>query len=206
MQGKAPLWLPCLLMILAAVSCAPATQIEKSWRDPGVSIQDGSYGKVLVIGLMKDETSRRIVEDQLVARLRGKGVASYNYSSDDDFKENNIEALNQKLVRDGFDGAIVMRLVDVDKKNSYVPGTTSFQPYYYRFGPYLYRAWSSYSTPGYYTQDKIYYVETNIYSIEKNKLIWSGITSTLNPSRTDKMFNDIDDVISAQMRKEGFLR
>lgn len=195
-----------LLIFPALISCGPTTKIDKSWRDPAVSVNDSSYHKVLVVGLMKDETTRRIVEDQLVARLKGKGVASYSASSNDDFKENNIEALSEKLKQNGFDGAIVMRLVDVDKKTNYVPGTTSFQPYYYRFGPYLYRAWSSYSTPGYYTQDKIYYVETNVYSFRRNKLIWSGITSTVNPDRTDKMFNEIDDVVSAQMRQEGFLR
>lgn len=196
-----------LLLIPAAIfSCAPSTRIEKSWRDPNTSIVAGSWNKVLVVGLLKDETTRRVVEDQLTARFKGKGVPSYTYFTDKEVTEAKSSGFKDKLVTDGFDGAVVMRLINVDKETNYVPGTSAFPSYYGGFGPYYYNSWNSFYSPGYYTTDKIYNVETNVYSFKQDKLIWTGITSTTNPGKTDKMFNEIADVVATKMRSEGFLK
>ena len=103
-----------LLLIPAAIfSCAPSTRIEKSWRDPNTSIVAGSWNKVLVVGLLKDETTRRVVEDQLVARFKGKGVPSYTYFTDKEVTEAKSSGFKDKLVTDGFDGAVIQAgLVD----------------------------------------------------------------------------------------------
>jgi hypothetical protein len=195
-----------VVVVLAALSiaCGPSTKIEKSWRDPNTTITPGSWSKVLVVALLKDETTRRLVEDQLVQRLHGKGVPSYNYYVEKDLDEVKANGFKDNLVKDGFDGAVVMRLMDVEKETHYVPG--NYPPYYGRFGRYYYYSWNSFYNPGFYTTDKIYSVETNVYSFRQDKLIWSGITKTTNPSKTDKMFNEIADVIAAKMRKEGFLQ
>lgn len=199
------LFLP-LLVIATAVACGPSTKIEKSWRDPETTITAGSWNKVLIVGLLKDETTRRVVEDQLAKRFNGKGVVSYNYFTDKELTEAKADGFSDKLVTDGFDGAIVMRLINVDKETNYVPGTSTFPPYYGGFNRYYYNSWNSFYSPGYYTTDKVYNVETNVYSFKQNKLVWSGVTSTTNPSKTDKMFNEIADVVGNKMRSEGFLK
>lgn len=147
-----------------------------------------------------------MVEDQLVTRLKGAGVASYQYFTDKEITEQKAQSLKDKLKADGFDGAIIMRLVEVEKETNYVPGTSSFPTYYGGFGPYYYNSWNSFYSPGYYTTDKIYHVETNVYSITQDKLFWSGITSTTNPSKADKMFNEVAEVVASKMRSEGFLQ
>ncbi|ULQ51614.1 hypothetical protein [Flavihumibacter fluvii] len=199
--------LPILLMVFVALAaCGPSTKIEKSWRDPGTTLTAGSWKKILVVGLLKDETTRRLVEDQLVARTKGKGVASYSYFTDKEVTEAKASGFKDKLITEGFDGAIVMRLINVDEETNYVPGGSSFPPYYGGFGPYYYNSWNSYYSPGYYTIDKIFHVETNLYCFKQDKLIWSGITSTINPNKTEKMFNEIADVIASKMRSEGFIK
>lgn len=197
-----------LLFVLAVfvAACSPSTKIEKTWRDPGTTINSGSYNKVLVAALLKNETTRRIVEDQLVQKLNGKGVASYNYYTEKEVTEEKATNFRDKLAAEGFDGAVVMRLVDIEKETNWVPNAPNFPPYYGRFGRYYYNSWNSFYNPGYYTTDKIYNVETNVYSIKQDKLIWSGLTSTVNPSKAEKMFNDIADVVSARMRQEGFMQ
>jgi hypothetical protein len=197
---------PFYLVLLLSASCGPSTVIDKSWRDPAVTLRPGDWDKVLLVGLLKDETTRRVVEDQLVTRLKGKGVASYKYFIEKDVTQEKATSFKDKLKSDGFDGAIVMRLVQVEKETNYVPGSSSFPTYYGGFGPYYYNSWNSFYSPGYYTEDKLYHVETNVYSLTEDKLIWSGITTTTNPSKTEKMFNDIADVVAAKMRNEGFLK
>ena len=61
-------------------------------------------------------------------------------------------------------------------------------------------------SPGYYQEDKTYYVETNIYSLKSNKLLWSGTTSSLNPSKLDQTIDDIINTLRAQMQKQGLIK
>lgn len=123
-----------LPMVVFFAGCGKVAHVEKSWRDPEVAVDITSLNKVLVMALLKKETNRRNTEDQLVAMLNGKGVASYVYFANTipEEKENEIK---QKLREEGFDGAVVMRLADVDKDVKYVPGNyNSFPPYTVDFG------------------------------------------------------------------------
>ena len=123
----------CLIVLQ---SCGPNTKITKSWRDPNSTIDANTFSKVIVAAFIRDESGRRTVEDELVKRLGGKGVASYtmNFSGVD--TANGANGVEKKLLSEGFDGAIVMRLVDIEKEMNYVPGTTTYPSYYGRFGGY----------------------------------------------------------------------
>jgi hypothetical protein len=193
-----------LIVISTLVSCGPSTKMEKSWMEPGASVTVSAPNKVLIIAMVKDETSRRVIEDHLVKRVSGTGVASYTLVSTDMLKEASDEAL-KKIVTDGkFTHIILMRLADVEKETSYVPGTTT--SFYGGYGRYYGYGAGMYSSPGYYTTDKNYFVETTVYSINPDKLLWTGTTKTVNPSKVEKTVNDIADVVAEKMKKDGFLK
>ena len=97
-----------------------------------------------------------------------------------------------------------MSLSDVEKETSYVQGTTT--GYYGGYGRYYGYGAGMYTSPGYYTTDKNYFVETAVYSIEPDKLLWTGTTKTVNPSKLEKTINEIADVVKKKMQKEGFLK
>ncbi|WP_395047691.1 hypothetical protein [Flavobacterium sp.] len=61
----------------------------------------------------------------MVVYLEGKGVQSYNYFKSN-FNKKNEEAIRAKIKKDGFDGAVKMRLIDVDKEKIYTPGEFFF--------------------------------------------------------------------------------
>jgi hypothetical protein len=63
-----------------------------------------------------------------------------------------------------------------------------------------------YSTPGYYTTDKIYSVETTVYSVNPDELIWTGTTASVNPANLQRTIDDVADVITYDMKKSGFLK
>jgi hypothetical protein len=195
-----------LLLFVAGsiVSCGPSTKIVKSWMEPGASITQGPANKTLVIAVVKDETSRRIIEDQLVKRLKGVGIASYNVLTPDLLKEANETSLKPKLTEGKYTHVLVMRLGDIEKETTYNPGTTTV--YYGGYGRYYGHSAALYSTPGYYSTDKNYFVETTVYSVNPDKLIWNGTTKTVNPSKIEKTVNEIADVVSDKMKKEGFLK
>jgi len=193
-----------LIVFSTLVSCGPSTKIEKSWMEPGASVTASAPNKTLVIAMVKDETSRRVIEDHLVKRIGGTSVSSYTLVSTDMLKEASDEAL-KKIVTDGkFTHILLMRLADVEKETSYVPGTTT--SFYGGYGRYYGYGAGMYSSPGYYTTDKNYFVETTVYSINPDKLIWTGTTKTVNPSKLEKTVNDIADVVAEKMKKDGFLK
>ena len=193
------------LVASSFASCSPATQIEKSWTEPGATVTGGPENKALVVALVKDESSRRIIEDELVKRLNASAVASYKIITPELMKAANEDVLNQQIKSGGFTHILVMRLADVEKETSYVPGNTNMG-YYGGYGRYYGYGAGFYSSPGYYQTDKNYFIETTIYSINPDKLLWTGTTKTVNPSKINKAVNEIADVITAQMKKDGFLK
>jgi hypothetical protein len=191
-----------ILSLTGLMACGPSTEIVKSWHEPGSVVSASGNQKILALGLVKDESSRRIVEDNIVKRLNGKGVASYTIITAEMVKGANESALEQQLAQGGFTHILMVRLADIEKETSYVPGTTT--GYYGGYGRYYGYGAGMYSTPGYYQEDKNYFVETAVYSISPNKLLWTGTTKTVNPSKMDKTITEIADVVSEQMKKDGF--
>jgi len=193
-----------ILVSSTLFSCGPSTKIVKTWMEPGASVSQSPSNKTLVISMVKDETSRRVIEDQLVKRLEGKGVASYTIVTTDLLKTANEATLKQKLTDGQFTHVLLMRLADVEKETSYVPGTTT--GFYGGYGRYYGYGAGMYSSPGYYTTDKNYFVETTVYTVNPDKLVWTGTTKTVNPSKIEKTVNEIADIVSDKMKKEGFLK
>lgn len=192
------------IFITLIISACSSTHLTSSWKETGKEVNIERLNKVLVVALFKYETSRREAEDEMVKYLKGKGIVSYNYLNDN-FDPKNEEALRTKIKAAGFDAAVTMRLIDVDKEKVYTPGNTSYPSYNRNFSGYYYRNWPSYSTPGYYSTTKTFTVETNIYSIKEDKIIWTGLTKTTDPEGVQKMMEEIVKVIYKKMVKEGFI-
>jgi hypothetical protein len=192
-----------VLGVSAFIGCGPSTSIEKSWHEPGATVTPSGNQKVFVIGMVKDESSRRIIEDNLVKRIKVPSVQSYTVLTEDMIKAAKEDALGELLSKGGYTHVLMVRLADVEKETSYVPGTTT--GYYGGYGRYYGYGGGFYGSPGYYTTDKNYFVETAVYSITPDKLLWTGTTKTVNPTKMDKTINEIADVVTYQMQKDGFL-
>ena len=188
-----------VIMALSLLVSCTSTKIVNSWKDPGTTISANQIDKILFIALVKDESFRRVVEDRLVALSNGKGLASYNIITGNNLPKTDKTAISQRLKADGVDLIVMMGLVDVREETRYVPG--SFESGYggmRRYGGY----WGGYGyaapvyyDPGYYTTDKKFLVETNVYSVEQDKLLWSGTTSSMNPSNIEKTTTEIVDAV-----------
>ena len=187
------------LVIATLASCGPSTKIEKSWMEPGSSVSPAASNKTLVVAMVKDETSRRVIEDQLAKRIGAGAVSSYTI-----IPSGNEDALKQKLSEGNFTHILLMRLADIEKETSYVPGTTT--GFYGGYGRYYGYGYGMYSTPGYYTTDKNYFVETTVYSVNPDKLLWTGTTKSVNPSKIEKAVNEIADAVTEKMKKDGFIK
>jgi hypothetical protein len=103
-------------------SCSPSTKLEKSWADPSFNASKMKpFSKVLVVAPFKDATSQRVAEDKIVLSIKNaNAIPSYSYLKPTDLDQ---KAIEEKLIKEGFDGVILMRLKDVTQTTSYTPGT-----------------------------------------------------------------------------------
>jgi hypothetical protein len=159
-----------------SLGCGGAsTTVSDQWKDP--SYVAGPMKRVVVIGLRLEPASRRVLEDRFVAELAKQGVqAAPSYSIFGDTLPDR-ETARATLARDGYDGALALRLQRVEEKQRYVPGSyySSGSPY----GPF----WgASTYDPGYVVTDKIVSFETSLWDLRDGDRVWTANTQTENPS------------------------
>ena len=161
----------------------------------------------------RKEENRKVAEDQLVSLIKkGAAIPSYTYVTPADTSQ---KELAEKLIKDGFDGAITMRVkavVQTKTKTTYNPGT-SYDSWYSYGGAYGYShtyvvgSASKTESPNVDVNSaKDYIIETNIYSLETKKLLWSGSTASLGAKKVDSAMNGIFNTIRKELLKKGFLK
>lgn len=184
----------CSLLFYACSS----TTMQSSWRAPGATITKEQFQKVMVVALFKDETNRRIAEDKIAAKNPAFHTSYMALGPDQ--KNMDEETFKAFVKKEGYDAVLTLHLVDIQNSTSYVPGT--YQGGYYGWYGMNYGGFYS---PGYYTEDKNYIIETNVFSVSQDKLLWSGITSTLNPTNINRTIDEVWDAVVTRMKREGFL-
>jgi hypothetical protein len=193
-----------LILIGFMFACGPSTKLEKSWADPSFTASMQPFTKILVIAPLRDQNSQRIAEDKIVSKLKKgvTGVQSYQYLQPGDTA---LVLVESKLTKEGFDGVILMRLTTIEKSLTYNQG--AYYGGYYGYRGYGYGGYygGGYA-PGYYSEDKTFMVETNFYRISDRKLLWSGTTSTLNPTSLDSSLDAIIYTIKYELEKKGLIK
>jgi hypothetical protein len=163
----------------------------------------------------KNEANRIASEDKLVSLMKnGNAIPSYTYVTRADTSQ---KELVERLIKDGFDGAITLRVkavVQTKTKTTSNPGT-SYQSWY-GYGPYGGYSYGVTITPG-ARQDnstgnvdvnsfKDYIIETNIYSLERKMLLWSGVTASMGAKKIDPAMVGIVNTIRKELNKKGFIK
>jgi hypothetical protein len=190
-----------LTLALAAlpVVCG-STRMVQSWAAPGASAY--KLKKVLAVAVMKDPGSRRLAEDQMVRSIeKALAVPSYGLLTDADLK--GAQGAKQRMLAEGFDGAVVLRPISAQDRVTYVPGF--YPPYYGSFWGYYGWSYSAMYSPGYTYTDRVVQIETIVYSLTDDKLLWSGVSETTNPEQVTKLIGEVAKNIKKRMKKEGLI-
>lgn len=200
-----------LVLTQLLAGCAN-TEIVSHWRDP--QYQGGPLKKIAIFIAAKDETVRRSAEDEAVRNLTGatKGVASYTlYPDQAQLSEADKDAIRARLVKEGIDGALVIRLQAVQKDYVYVPPQTTVAPSslgvpyrsFYGYSGYAYGY--TYTTPERTIEQNKYLVESLVYKLPKGHLIWSTTTQTVNPNSRKQLSEDVRRVLGEELIKDGII-
>lgn len=183
------------------VSCGGAlTEMSGTWKKPGFAGK--KYSKILVVAITNEIVKRNSVESAVVkelakAKIKSTGstqildLSKLERNKDGKIDTTKIDQVKKAIVEAGYDGALVVSLLDKKEKTEYVPGHTYYQPSYYGlYSPYSYHGFYNYyyttysvvSTPGYYEERTNYYIESRLFDLAANDMVWASQSETLNPS------------------------
>jgi hypothetical protein len=191
MTRKKGIFTAVAALFFLVIACCSATTLDSVWRDP--NYQGGKLEKVLVIGVAREETNRRLFEDKFETQLKNSGtdvISSYTIIASEEMLdkaavENEIKTLRVRAV-------LITRLVNIKKENNYVP-TGRFPRQYYQSGWYggYSRSYGNVKAPGYRVEYEVVSLETHIYDTQTEKLIWSGLSSTVLEGSVEKAIQSV---------------
>ncbi|HKP15422.1 MAG TPA: hypothetical protein VJT85_05135 [Gemmatimonadaceae bacterium] len=189
-----------ILALTLACATGGSPDLETSYRDPGVGTLH--FRRMLVSYATNDDEARRRVEDKLAKQLPN-AFAAYRVAPDLNTRDRPeaTKILREKL----FDGAVVMRVVDVKDRTTYVPLNTWYtgHPSFYT---YWGSSWGMVQRPGYVVNDRVVSVETAIYSIKEDKLVWAARTKTLNATTPAKLVDETVDAVVNHLRGQQLVQ
>lgn len=205
MSRRVAFGIPCLIVSLI-LGCATA-QIESAWRDPATRPQSLEFDKLVVVAMARDGALRRKAEDELVLVLQkgaraqaGAMSVTPSYLVLDDRELASTSHAREKMKAEGFDGAVLVSFVSSQEK------ITVDTPVYPTGG-----MWGYYGRPGAFYEpvsvrsDTIVRIQTDIYSVSREKLLWSGVSRSMNPSNLEDLVAGVANAVASELRKEGLL-
>jgi hypothetical protein len=205
MHRRLLLGIACLAAFLL-FGCATA-QIETAWRDPATTPRSLEFEKVVVVAMARDGVLRRKAEDELVLALQkspraqaGDMTITPSYRVLEEREISSTTHARETMKAEGFDGAVLVSFLSAQEKitleaGSYPAG--GMWGYYGRRGAFY--------DPVSVRSDTIVRIQTDIYSVEQEKLLWSGVSRSMNPSNVEGLVAGVADAVAAELRKEGLL-
>ncbi|MBK9099243.1 MAG: hypothetical protein IPM14_14220 [bacterium] len=192
------------------ISCSSTkTEIIGEWQND--SYQKGNIEKVLVLGIVNKEKPllRRNFEDGMAKAFNDGGIYAtpsmdhmpYDVAIDSTAFEKYFKELDVEAV-------VVSRLVAVDANRDYKAGYLYTIPYnsYYGFYGYYYAGISYANSSGYLSQNVVVVLETNVYETTDKKLIWSGVSETVEPDKASDVINSFSDELVRKLKSEGYFK
>ena len=188
------------LAALTLVACT-TTQKTSEWRDPAYAGQ--KFNNVLVIGVAKEATVRRMFESNLVDGLTEKQLAAApSYSIMDHQEKISEETVEAAIIGKHFDAVLVTHLVGVEQKEVYRPPTYSAGIGYYG---YYSAAHARVYEPGYYDRYKVVKLETTLYDVKTKKPVWSMQSDTIDPQADEKLIKAVIDAVIKALSEQALI-
>jgi hypothetical protein len=187
-----------IAMVLAVMAggCA-STRITSEWKDESLSRLP--LRNVLAVFQIADPGQRRIFEDQMAHEFPN-AAPSYTVLRDDEVR--NTERVKTRVRELGFDAVVIMRVVAVERQQTYVPPTPWVVPVHYvDLWGYWNFGWAEVYQPGYIRTDRVVRIATTIYSVPDDKLVFASESETFDPASLPKAVAETAKVIAKEIRE-----
>jgi hypothetical protein len=188
------------------VACATTT-LDGTWTRPGFN---GTQirAPVLVVGVARDETVRRLFEDAMVARLGTQGVTAYpSYVKLGTALDRESSDKLRSAARDAGAAYILSTAVighetevSVTQDPMWSAGFGGFRGWY---GGYWGMAYPVRTDVRSY---RVYIAQTSLTDVASDRIEWAARTRTSQPSNLEREMQAFSDLIAREMTKAGLLK
>ncbi len=196
-----------LILCMTLLSSCSASKLLSTWESE--SAAQFKTSKILVIGVAKNETKRRIYEDTFTDSLISMKVdAVPSYSTSKQVIEPTEEHLREAIQKSGCDSVLITHMVGASEKDFYQPnsmivGSNDIRNYgLYGYYPFIYR--SVYSSGSYITKTKVM-LETSLYDVATEKRIWSARSESIDPVMTRKYYQQLINLFLSDLESKKIL-
>jgi len=178
------------------------TKLIHSWADPDAASYQ--FTKPIVVVVIDDKQLRETAEEAIVRNVeKVQAYPSYIVLHEGELKD--TEKAKVRLREDGYDGAIVLRLVGIENKSDYSAAPSP--NYYHSYYDYYNTAWLGAAyTKSYIREERIIRLETVIFSITDDKPLWIGVSESKNPETVSSLIDEVAKVIGKELRKKGIVQ
>lgn len=195
------------------VAACNNTKLISSWKAPNTSANVNKYNKVLVVGLTgnKDRELRENIENSVAKKLQEKGInveTSTQAYGPKSFRTMNEEAAVKMVNDNGFDGVVILALLDKKQESRYTPGYATSSPY----AVVRNRWYGNYSVlydrvynPGYYTTTTDYTLEASLYKTKGDRLLYSAQAKSFDPNSSADLANGFSKTLVQDMVDKGVI-
>ena len=196
-----------VLYIFLLTSCNTSTKITAAWTNK--EFEKGNIKSVMVMGITKRVAVRMLFEEDMTERMEYIGVTCLPSSQIFPMEEK-LDSTTFRLhfSNSNIDAVLTSKMVSSETNQSYQPGTSYYGGGYPRGGYYGYYG-SSYNnmySPGYTITTTTVKIETNLYDTKTEKLIWSGISDTFDPTDESDAIKSLNSKLVDHLYKEGFFK
>ena len=195
----------CLLLLTIFLTSCSANRLVSSWTD--ASLQQCRLGKILVVGIAKDETKRRIFEDTFVSSLTQLDIPAIpSYTVCKQAIEPGSAGLKAVVEKTRPNTVLITHHVGKNEE-AYHPQpqhlnsiSTHFPHGLYEYYSDIYR--SVYTASNYSSSTKVI-LETNLYGAQTEKLIWSARSQSIDPVMTRKYYQKLITLFLNDLGKQN---
>lgn len=199
------------LLFVPVMVVASGPKFTSTWKAPDASTTTFSGKKVAALIISDDLNLRMAGEEALVRELAAlglaQGVATYRIIPKEELRD--PDKAKGWYERAGVEGIVSMRLVSADVRKTWTPSVWVSSSYNTLWGYYPYGWGSVYavgSGAGRTRTDTLAVIETLVFSVPANKLLWAGVTETMNPKDAATVIGDVVDATVKEMTRQGLLR
>lgn len=192
-----------LTFIVTGMLVSNITQVIASQKLPD---EDAKLKKIMILFLGHNYEKRKTVESEITYYINDsgfEGLQSYKYFTETDLPE--TETILKALEDNGFDGLLVIEIMDVELKKErvnakmnygYGPGTPFIFDYFS-----IYRRYSE----GYERIDTSFELGTSLFRLEDKSLIYSDTSEAYDKGNIDMALEGFAKEIARKLKKSKTL-
>ncbi|MEN9545209.1 MAG: hypothetical protein RLZZ598_2042 [Pseudomonadota bacterium] len=193
------------LALVLLAGCASGPTLSSSWRDP--EFQGPPLQKVLVVGVSRSDTQRRLFEDGFAQGLRNggsNGVPSYPL-----LPENGVipdARLQEAVKKVGADAVLTARVLSREQRISVVPASPMMMgpPLGRGFHGWYGSAWMMTPPPDVIQYDVVT-IEVTLWNMKTDRVVWTATAQTTRIDNLPRLTEQLAVLLLAQMKADGVL-